>query len=76
VNQRCGSNQFIEINDKLEMSDRVFISNNGCGERARQQRDRKRESVRDRELLERRDSVGNKIDCYRKHVAQVCEINK
>jgi len=33
-----------------------------AGERARQQRDRKRESVRDRGLLEESDSVGNKID--------------
>jgi len=33
------------------------------GKRARQQRDRKRESFRDRVLLEERDSVGNKIDC-------------
>jgi len=31
VKQRCGSNQFIKINDKLEMHDRVFISNNLCG---------------------------------------------
>ncbi len=30
--------------------------------RARQQRDRKRESVRDRALLEERGSIGNKID--------------
>jgi len=62
VKQRCGSSQFIEINDGLEMDDRVFISNNFCGERARQQRDRKRKSVRDRALLEMRDSVSNKID--------------
>ncbi len=33
-----------------------------AGERARQQRDRKRESVRDRALLEERESVSNKID--------------
>ncbi len=33
------------------------------GERARQGRDRKRERVRDRLLLEERDSIGNKIDC-------------
>jgi hypothetical protein len=32
------------------------------GERARQRRDRKRESVRDRAYLEVKDSVGNKID--------------
>ncbi len=34
-----------------------------AGERARQQRDRKRECVRDRALLEKRESAGNKIDC-------------
>ncbi len=26
MKQRCGSNKFIEINDKLEMYDRVFIT--------------------------------------------------
>jgi hypothetical protein len=46
VKQQCGLNQFIEINDKLEMLDMVFISNNLCGERARQRRDRKRECER------------------------------
>jgi len=46
-----------------------------AGKRARQQRDRKRESVRDRALLEERDSIGNKIDRYEKHVVQMCEIN-
>jgi hypothetical protein len=37
----------------------------GAGKRARKRRDRKRERVcvRDRALLEERDSVGNKIDC-------------
>jgi hypothetical protein len=34
-----------------------------------------RESVRDRALLEVRDSVVNKIDCKRKHLWQMCEIN-
>jgi hypothetical protein len=64
VKQRCGLNQFIKINDKVEMYARGFISNKTIcvGERARQQRDRKRESVRDRALLEERDSAGNKID--------------
>ncbi len=40
-----------------------LYQNNLCGEIARQQRDRKKESVGDRALLEIRDSVGNKIDC-------------
>jgi hypothetical protein len=35
---------------------------NDAGERARQRRYRKRECVRDRALLEMRDSVSNKID--------------
>jgi hypothetical protein len=30
VKQQCGSNQFIEIIDKVEMDARVFISNNWC----------------------------------------------
>jgi hypothetical protein len=38
-----------------------------AGERARQRRDRKRESVRDRAYLEEKDSVCNKIDHCRKH---------
>jgi hypothetical protein len=46
-----------------------------AGKRARQQRDRKREIVRDRALLEERESIGNKIDRYEKHVVQMCEIN-
>jgi len=35
----------------VERHDRVFVSNKLCGERARQQRDREREYVRDRALL-------------------------
>jgi hypothetical protein len=61
VKQQCGANQYIERNDKLEMPDRVFISHDLCGERARQWRDRKRESVRDRALLDRIGNIGNKI---------------
>jgi hypothetical protein len=44
------------------MDARVFISNGRCGKRARQQGDRKRDSMRDRALLEERDSISNKID--------------
>jgi hypothetical protein len=61
VKQQCSVNQFIEINNKLEMSDRVFISNNLCGGKT-VERQKERESVRDRALLERRGSIGNKID--------------
>ncbi len=32
--------------------------------------------MRDRALLEEMDSIGNKIDHSRKHVAQMCEINQ
>jgi hypothetical protein len=61
VKQRCGLNQFIEINDKLEMCNRVFISNNLCrGKSKTAERQKERESVRDRVLLEMRDSIGNK----------------
>ncbi len=51
------------INDKLEMSDRIFISNNLCGEKSKtMERQKARESVRDRTLLERSGHVVNKID--------------
>jgi len=43
VKQRCESNEFIVITDKLAMTAIVFIPNELCGERARQQRDRERE---------------------------------
>jgi hypothetical protein len=63
VKQQCESNQFIAINDKMEMHARVCISNNLCGGRSRTaERQKERESERDRVLLETRDSVGNKID--------------
>jgi hypothetical protein len=67
VKQRCGLKEFIEINDELERHSRFFFLSNerereGEGERARQQRDGKRESVRDRVLLEMRESVDNKTD--------------
>ncbi len=45
MKHQCGLNQFIEVNDKMEMDARVFISKNDVGERARQRRDRKRERV-------------------------------
>ncbi len=46
-----------------------------CGERAGQQRDRKRECVRDRALLKMRDGVGNKFDCWRKYLWQMWKDN-
>jgi len=48
---------------------------NYARERARQRRDRKSDYVRDRALLEVGDNIGNKIDRYRKHLWQLCEIN-
>jgi hypothetical protein len=46
------------------MDARVFISNNWCGEKSKTaERQKERESVGDRALLEERDSVGIKIDC-------------
>jgi hypothetical protein len=64
VKQRCELNEFIVITDKLAMTAIVFIPNELCGERARQQRDRERETeyVRDRVLLKMKDSISNKID--------------
>ncbi len=63
MKQQCELKQFIVVNDKVEILDaRVFISNGRCREKSRQPRDRKRESVSDRPLLEEKDSVGNKID--------------
>jgi hypothetical protein len=56
------------------MDARVFLSN-GKFEEQSQTAEIERESVRDRALLEERDSIGNKIDRYEKHVVQMCEIN-
>ncbi len=50
------------FNYKVIMHDRVLISKQIMRERARQRRDRNRESVRDSALLEMRDGVSNKID--------------
>ena len=60
------------INWKWEA--RVFIPNELCGERARQQRDRKRESVRDRVFLKMKDSISNKLDHWRKFLWQRHEV--
>jgi hypothetical protein len=42
------------------MHDRDKYRTKSCGERARQQRDRKREYARGRALLKMRDGMGNK----------------
>ncbi len=51
------------INDKVEMDARVFISNGRCREESKTaERQKERQSVKDRPLLEEKDSVTNKID--------------
>jgi hypothetical protein len=60
---------------KMVMQDRVKYGTKSCGERARQQIDRKRECVRDRALLKMRDGVGNKFDHWRKYLWQMREDN-
>ncbi len=57
------------FNDKL-----IMQTNHAVRE---QDRERERESVceRDRALLEMRDGIGNKMDCYRKYLWQMREIN-
>jgi hypothetical protein len=63
VKQQCDSKQFIAINDKVEMDARVFISNKRCGGKSKTaEKQKERESVRDRALLEEKHSIGNKID--------------
>jgi hypothetical protein len=57
------------------MHDRVKYRTKSCGERAGQQRDRKRESVRDRVLLKMRDVVGTKSDLWIKYLLQMWEDN-
>ncbi len=47
MKQRCESNQFIAINDKVKMDARVFILNNGSGgESKRAERQKERECER------------------------------
>ncbi len=62
MKQRCESEQFIVINDNMEMLARDFIME-GEGKRALQRRDRKREGVRGRALRREGDGVSNKIYC-------------
>ncbi len=50
MKQRCGSNQYIERNDKLEMPDRIFISHDLCQGKSKtverhKERECKRQSV-------------------------------
>ncbi len=52
-----------------------LYQNKLCGESVRQQRGKKRDSVRDSVLLEIRYGVSNKIDHCRKYLWQMWEIN-
>ncbi len=64
-------NQFIAINDNLEVGARVFISNKQNGEESKTvERQRKRECVceRDSVLLKVKDSIGHKRYRWRKHL--------
>jgi hypothetical protein len=56
------SDDFIVINDKLERSDKCFISNKDCREESKtEERQRERVCVRGSALQERRDGVGDKM---------------
>ncbi len=64
------------FNDELVMQDRVFISKHFMqGESKTAERRKERECVRDSALLKMRDGIGNKIDCRRKYLWQMWEIN-
>jgi hypothetical protein len=64
------------FNDKVIMRDRVFISKQIMwGESKTAERQKERECERDSALLEMRESGGNKIDCWRKYLWQMLEIN-
>jgi hypothetical protein len=89
VKQRCALKQFIAINDNLEVDARVFISNNQNGEDSKtaerhrerereretdRQRDRERVCERDNVSLRVKDSVGHKMDSWRKNlVTDMCD---
>ncbi len=52
--------------DKVKTYDRVFISNNFCGEgskTAERQKEKEKVCVRGSALVEMGDSIGNKINC-------------
>jgi hypothetical protein len=51
VKQQCSVNQFIDINNTLEMSDRVFISNNLCGGKEQDSGETERERVCERQSV-------------------------
>jgi hypothetical protein len=75
VKQQYVFKQFIAINDNLVVDARVFISNNQNGEESKTaERQRESECVRDSMSLKVKDSVGHKIDSWRKHlVMDTCD---
>jgi hypothetical protein len=71
VKQWCVFRQFIVINGNLKVDARVFISNNQDGEEsktAERQRERVCVCERDGVSLKVKDSVGHKMDSWRKHL--------
>jgi len=60
---------------KMVMHDRVKFRTKSCGERARQQRGRKRECARERALLKMSNGMGYKFDHWRKYLWQMWEDN-
>ena len=69
MKQRCLSDDFIVINDKLERSDRGFISNKDCGEESKiAERQRERETVRGCTLRKRRDGNSHKMSHYKENM--------
>ncbi len=74
MKQHCIFKQFIAINDNLEVYARVLYQTIKMGKIARQRRDIERECVRDSGLLKAKDSVGHKMDSWRKHlVMDMCD---
>ncbi len=64
------------FNDELVMQDRVFISKHLMRRESKTaERQKERECVRDSASLKMRDGIGNKIDCWRKYLWQMWEIN-
>ncbi len=67
--------QFIAINDNLEVDARVFISSTQNGEDSKiAERQRERVCARDSPSLKVKDSIGHKMDSWRKHlVTDICD---
>ncbi len=66
MKQRCESKQFIVINDKLKVYNRVFISNNQSGGESKTA---KRQKERECERQSIAGSEGYKRECERQSIA-------